>query len=543
MSSIHCHFSSSRWQECELPDGRGHVCGSVWLDGQRLSPGSALKQLELADDIGAWRQHMGELNGFHALVRRTGNGMVAAVDRVRSIPLFYGMRGNECYLSDDADWVRQRTDETQVDDEATADFELAGYVTGRDTLFRRVKQLRAGEALIVGDSGQGLDLSLERYYRFDYHAVAERDDSRRLARLEEVLDAACDQLVKTANGRQIVVPLSGGYDSRLIATLLARCQYPRVLTYAYGYRDNHEAKVSREVARALGLPWTFIEYSQEAWSRVADSKEYWRYQRWSSGWNGIANMQDWLAVKLLTEQGKVEPGSLFVPGHCCVTGFVPPSVFEAKRAGQTMPPGELAEALRQRHFTLNASDEGDALFRERVLPRLALDYPLDEALEPDEFIRQFVLFGWQERQAKFIVNSVRSFEFFGHDWSMPLYDRDFMAFWQSVPNHWLESRSGYVSFVEELFAEVSGHQAPLGNAAQQSRQSLRARLSRLAAFRRGPGASVKRLAKRLMPGLARGNTLASTGRFPPEALERLRSQGYSHNGVAAQLFLERFCRS
>ncbi|MCE8018994.1 hypothetical protein HOP51_02510 [Halomonas sp. MCCC 1A11036] len=548
MSSIHCHFSSPRWQEGTLSGDDGYVCGSAWLNGHRLSASGALKQLELAEGIEAWRKRMGDLNGFYALVRRRGNDMVAVVDRVRSIPLYYGVHAGDVYLSDDADWVRRQVDETQIHDEARADFELSGYVTGQDTLFHRVKQLRAGEALIVSDSDLGLTLFVERYFRFQYvrcqdDGISDRDDGRRLIRLEEVVEEACQQMVRMANGRQVVVPLSGGYDSRLIATLLARCGYPRVLTYAYGHRDNQEAKVSREVAQSLGLPWTFVEYSQEAWSQVADSEEYWRYQQWASGWSGIVNMQDWLAVKLLTEQGKVEPGSLFVPGHCCVTGFLPSSVFEAKRAGRLVEAGELTEALRQRHFTLNESAEGEALFRERVLPRLTQDYRLDETLDPDEFIRQFVLFGWQERQAKFIVNSVRCFEFFGHDWWMPLYDRDFMAFWQSVPLHWLECRSGYVTFVENLFAEVSGHSAPLGNAAQQSRRSLRARLTRLAAFRRGPGAHLKRLAKRLLPGLAQGNTLASTGRFPPEALERLRSQGYSHNGVAAQLFLERFSRS
>ncbi|WP_111411792.1 asparagine synthetase B family protein [Billgrantia lactosivorans] len=539
MSSIHCHFASSRWQECELLHGRGHVCGSVWLDAQRLSPARALQQLELSDDLDGWRRRMGALNGFHALVRHTRSGVVAVVDRVRSIPLFYGAHAGEVFVSDDADWVRQRVAEERIDDEARAEFELAGYVTGGDTLFRRVKQLRAGEALFI-DASDG-SLTLERYFRFGHQATAANDDDRRQASLEEALDAACERLVETANGRQIVVPLSGGYDSRLIATLLARCRYPRVLTYAYGYRDNQEARVSREVARALGLPWTFVEYSHQAWGRVAESQAYWRYQRWASGWTGIANMQDWLAVKLLTEQGKVEPGSLFAPGHCCVTGFVPPSVFETRRAGALMPAGELADALHRRHFTLNSSDAGEARFRERVLPRLARDYTLDEALAPEEFIRQFVQFGWQERQAKFIVNSVRCFEFFGHDWWMPLYDRDVMAAWQSVPLDWLQGRAGYVALVESLFAEVSGQRTPLGNAAQQSRHSLRARLSRLAAFRRGPGAHLKRLAKRLLPGLSRGNTLASTGRFPPETLERLRAQGYSHNGVAAQLFLERFC--
>ncbi|MBA2777333.1 asparagine synthetase B family protein [Billgrantia kenyensis] len=542
MSSIHCHFSSPRWQECESSGCHGFVSGAAWLHGHPLSAKGALKQLEMTQGIDAWRHRMGELNGFYALVRRAGNHMIAAVDRVRSIPLFYGVHAGDVYLSDDADWVRQRVCEEHIDPESRAEFELAGFVTGQDTLFRRVKQLRAGEALIVSDSDLGLSLTVERYFSFQYYGMSDRDDSRRLIRLEEVVEEACEQLVKMANGRQIVVPLSGGYDSRLIATLLARRDYPHVLTYAYGHRDNQEARMSREVARSLGLPWTFVEYSQEAWSQVAESDEYWLFQRWASGWNSIANMQDWLAVKLLTEQGKVEPGSLFVPGHCCVTGFLLASVFEAKRAGRLMEAGELTEALRQRHFSLNASQDGQALFHERVQPRLAQDYPLDEALDPDEFIRQFVLFGWQERQAKFIINSVRCFEFFGHDWWMPLYDRDFMAFWQSVPRHWLEERSGYVTFVENLFTEVSGHKAPLGNASHRSRRSLRARLTRLAAFRRGPGASIKRLAKQWMPGLAQGNTLASTGRFPPDTLERLRSQGYSHNGVAAQVFLKRFSR-
>ncbi|MCE8050808.1 hypothetical protein HOP61_05840 [Halomonas daqingensis] len=540
MSSIQCHFTSPRWQECEISGGRGFVRGAVWLNGHCLSPAGAIKQLDQIDGVTAWRKRMSDMSGFYAMVRQVGNHLVAAVDRVRSIPLFYGVDAGNVFLSDDADWVRQQVGEERIDADARADFELAGYVTGGDTLYRRVKQLRAGEALIVNDSDLGLTLSLERYFRFQYYGMSDRDDNRRLIRLEEVVEEACEQMVRMAAGRTIVVPLSGGYDSRLIATLLARCEYPKVLTYAYGHRDNREAKVSREVARSLGLPWTFVEYSQSAWSGVADSEEYWRYQQWASGWNGIANMQDWLAVKLLTEQDKVEPGSLFVPGHCCVTGFLLSSVFEAKRAGRLMEAGELSEAIRQRHFLLNASEEGKALFEERVRPRLAQDYTLDEALDPDEFIRQFILFGWQERQAKFIINSVRCFEFYGHDWWMPLYERDFMAFWQAVPRHWLERRSGYVTFVENLFAEVSGQKAPLGNAAQQSRQSMRARLSRLDAFRRGPGRHMKRLLKRMIPGLSQGNTLASTGRFPPETLERLRSEGYSHNGVAAQMFLERF---
>ncbi|PMR75016.1 asparagine synthase-related protein [Billgrantia endophytica] len=540
MNSIQCHLTSPRWTSCDLPGGSGHLRGAAWLNGQRLSTSEAVTLADPAAGIDPWRNRLSELNGFHALVRRDETGLVAMVDRIRSIPLFYGVAAGDMFLSDDADWVRARVGEESMNEEARADFELAGYVTGRDTLFRRVKQLRAGEALVVRDGDMGPVLDLERYFLFHYHGASDRDDTHRRVRLEAVVEDAFRRLVKMAGGRQIVVPLSGGHDSRLVATMLARLGYPNVLTYAYGHRGNREAEVSRAVAGRLGLPWVFVEYSQTAWREVATTDDYWEYQQWASGWNSITNMQDWLAVKLLTERGDVEPGSVFVPGHCCVTGFLPSPVFEAGREGRLMPAGDLGNELRERHFMLRAGAEGKARFQEHVLPRLARAHPLEEALTADDFIREFVLFGWQERQAKFIVNTVRSFEFFGHDWWMPLYDRDFMAFWQDVPRDWLEGRGGYVAFVERVFGELSGCDTPLGNAAQTSRQSLRARLLRMAAFRRGPGARMKRIAKRLLPALARGNTTASAGRFPPETFERLKARGYSHNGVAARIFLERF---
>ena len=38
----------------------------------------------------------------------------------------------------------------------------------------------------------------------------------------------------------------------------------------------------------------------------------------------------------------------------------------------------------------------------------------------------------QERQAKFIVNSVRAYEFFGFEWRLPLFDAELMDFWSRI---------------------------------------------------------------------------------------------------------------
>ena len=42
-------------------------------------------------------------------------------------------------------------------------------------------------------------------------------------------------------------------------------------------------------------------------------------------------------------------------------------------------------------------------------------------------------FNVQERQAKFIVNAVRVYEFFGYEWLIPLWDNALFEFWRHVP--------------------------------------------------------------------------------------------------------------
>jgi asparagine synthase (glutamine-hydrolysing) len=42
-------------------------------------------------------------------------------------------------------------------------------------------------------------------------------------------------------------------------------------------------------------------------------------------------------------------------------------------------------------------------------------------------------FGNLQRQPKFIVNAVRTYEYFGYEWRLPLWDKDLVSFWLSIP--------------------------------------------------------------------------------------------------------------
>lgn len=62
------------------------------------------------------------LNGSFVVVIETDDYIFAAVDRLRSIPLFYGTADNKFFLSDDANWVRDQAADNRMDEIAAKDF-------------------------------------------------------------------------------------------------------------------------------------------------------------------------------------------------------------------------------------------------------------------------------------------------------------------------------------------------------------------------------------------------------------------------------------
>ena len=74
------------------------------------------------------------LNGGWALAVRWPNGAVlAATDRIRSVPLFYTTTDTEFVVAADTDTLLERRGTRPVKELSALEFLLVGYVTGRDT--------------------------------------------------------------------------------------------------------------------------------------------------------------------------------------------------------------------------------------------------------------------------------------------------------------------------------------------------------------------------------------------------------------------------
>jgi asparagine synthase (glutamine-hydrolysing) len=410
-----------RWRRA----GGTHARGSAAVDGEP-SAGTALA--DRAEALSLDAATLLRIDGGFAVVRVTDDELVAAVDRLRTVPLFYAQHDGRLYLSDDAYWVAGQLPPHDFDEVCAAEFLLLGFVTGRDTLHPLVKQLQAGELLVARSDARRVAVSTHRYFTYDHHDYFTQPVDEILELWDATFRRIMERFVASAAGRTIAVPLSGGWDSRLMVLELKRLGYDDVRCFTYGRRGIDEVKIAREVAAQLGYPWEFVEYSVERWRAWHDAPEFARYVRYADGLCSVPHVQDWPAVWELRRAGRMPDDAIFAPGHN--GGFLFGENGNLHRMRRPTL-AALVHNLERVHYGNWRLD--DPRMRARVRERLvgAVDHLAAET--PEAATSAWERWEWQERQAKFMCNSVRVYEFWGFDWRLPFWDAEAIEFWERMP--------------------------------------------------------------------------------------------------------------
>jgi asparagine synthase (glutamine-hydrolysing) len=372
---------------------------------------------------------LNEANGFFAIVNEDEKYIFAAVDRVRSIPLFYAQKNGKFYLSDDARWIRDKVKDQDLDEISKTEFLLTGYVTGKDTLYPNVKQLQAGEYLIYNKETK--KLVTEHYFQFRHSNFYYVTNEELVSLLDQVHVNVFKRLIESLNGRTAVVPLSGGYDSRLIVTMLKRLGYENVICFSYGKEGNKESMVSKKVADFLGYKWIFIPYTKDGWYKWYNSQEKQSYFRYADGLSSLPHIQDIIAVSELKKRNLIPSDSIFIPGHS--GDFVAGSHIPTSFVGRDKISNEkLTEEIFKKHYSLWKLKSLDNSLKLKFRDKIYSLIPNKPIYSTEEAADLFECWDWAERQAKFICNSVRVYDFLDYEWRIPLWDNEIMEFWSKI---------------------------------------------------------------------------------------------------------------
>lgn len=407
--------------------------GTIYIRPQPAEP--ELQSLETAGPEAVEQSLSSGRWSKYTVVLCVADRLLFHADILNMAPLYYTAGGQKCSDTIDAGAGRA------LDELAMKQYFLAGYVTGSRTLFSDIRKSQAGEILWFGSDGVGTSKSFEYRYPPTLRAVAQRNAPDEAKRFGDLLDKAILRAVDSLQpGRQIVVPLSGGHDSRLLVSRLAALGIENVLCFSYGRADNEQSLISRRVAEALGYSWHFVEYTEEKWRALHEADVVEAYARFAFRGSSIPHLQDFLAIHELRHSGVVSRGDLCMPGHTLdflSGGHVGTADFECDDAESAV------NRVIQRHFPGATDDE---IGEPELLVRIqALFEDFDGP--PSQFQEWF---NWRERQTKFIVNSCATYEFHGLQMALPFWDIDVVRYWLSVPPEIKAGRQFYFEMERHL---------------------------------------------------------------------------------------------
>ena len=420
--------------------GQAHL-GDVHCDAGTLAEKFA--EVASKDDVAGLDRLVSTLNGNWATVVECGSWAYLAADHLRSIQVLYRVEDGVFHVFDDmADF--RKAHRLEFAEDCVHEYLSSGYVYGSRTLFKDTFSLQAAERVWAGDGSLvehaeradgefspaasrrvcrkcgAVTIEAWRYWRYVPNIdkpVAVDDALAR--RIDETFLTAMRRLVESVGDRRIVVPLSGGYDSRLIVNYLHRLGVKDVLCYTYGVKGNGESRCSKEVASRLGYEWHYVEYTSENQTALledAGTDACFRYM--CNGTNRYCN-QEHTALLDLKDAGVVSPErDVVVPGYyfdVLAGSKIKPSTHDWNAASNSL-------ADENNFFLKNAYGKTARAIKDIFLQ--------NGDIGGKAFFETFL---WQERLAKFIVNNVRDFEWLGFDWRLPLCDRDLFDLWLSLP--------------------------------------------------------------------------------------------------------------
>lgn len=397
-----------------------------WLAGQISSLN------ELAELVSS--RNTEELNLFlkreqkaFGVIMRFDDYLFAACDRVQSYPIFWEQCRGGLVVSADPRYFRSEHYRGRLCTKLLPLFKASGYSLGSNTMVQGVKRIRPGESIIHDGGG---DVVSERYYLYMPHFSENSEASKSLRdELGDVLDEIVTSLISDADGRPIVLPLSAGFDSRLLlGKLVEHGAADNLITFSYGAPGNMEAGEAKKFADQVGASWFFVAPDK---SDVEEYKcgELREYLRFSGGIHTTSAVTEYFALKKMAENGYAGDQVLYINGQSgdFLTGghlFVEPDI------------DAYLDRIMAKHFGLLTVGAASPIRKEfkKVLLGWAGENDIAEANQEGFLPHRFhLLFEWQERQSTYVVNQQRAYDWFGIQWSLPLWHPKLMDFYERVP--------------------------------------------------------------------------------------------------------------
>ena len=430
------HNKGYKWFNMNNIFVKGYV---LTTDNRLLREAELVNYFSSAQTHNEFKNKLQQANGLYSVIIKKDNTVWAAVDNVRAFPLFYYQKDDFFAITDNPDELLADNINLSIDEKNAIIYRYSGFVTGNKTLLKDIFQIIAGEMIFFENN----------IIRNEFHTQFLTDNLFTISReelkekLKEVVDVMGKNLVKALSGRPAIIPLSGGFDSRLIAYMLKKNNYKNVLCYTYGAAGNPEINNARLTAENLGYEWIFVEYNEFYDYKMNQDPLFKEYTHFSACYSSLIAEQDYFALKKLFSLNKIPENAVFIPGH---SGAIAGDAVVSQMAD---PSFSYQNFAFEKTFSLVYPNKYDYMILKNEI-----DFLNDKELKKK--FKPYLLYeNWrfQEIVSKGVHNGAKIWDFFGYEYVLPLWDLNLFNFFVKTPLSHKFNRNLYKETLAELFEE------------------------------------------------------------------------------------------
>lgn len=374
-----------------------------------------------------------KFSGHFAFVINSSEIVIAVVDKVRSYPIYYYKSENVFYVSNSAVKLKEEAHLTEIDAESLLIYKMAGYCIGQDTIYKDLKQIQPGRFILLDDKSN--EFYYTSYFKYWVDKTVNSSEEELLDELHTETLKTFSKMVETLNGDPVWLPLSGGYDSRLILSMLKELKYDNIITYTYGLKGVWEIKRAKYIAEHLNTKWHYIQFKPKQTKAYFYKNDTQNYFSFAGGLNSAPHLAEYYALLELRKKKLMPDNAIIINGQSgdfTSGGHIPKILVETNV--EELNIDLFMQAVIDKHYSLwidFKSEENKLIISEKILKLLQLSNI--KKISKDSFAKYFELHEWEERQSKFVVNGQRAYDWFGYGWRLPLWSDELMEFWMKVP--------------------------------------------------------------------------------------------------------------
>jgi hypothetical protein len=343
-------------------------------------------------------------------------------NRAASIPAFWLSRNGRTLVSNNMSWLGGMSG--PVDRIAFAETLLWDVPLRERTFREKIRQLPAGYSLVISDRGATVRGSCLLNIRPGgaVDSTASYDDLARRAAL--LTSRAVERAV--APDRRLVLPISGGLDSRAILGGLPRGAVDRCIALSFGQPGALELSIGKTIADLRGAAWKGYELTDGHYTSVLAST-----MRDGCGMTPLQHLHLFSALSHFA----LMPSQLLI-------GFMGDPITGAdagERSGAADGAHAATAMFRKAGLTILTATHWFG--RETVDAMVSdLEWLFRDAtsLNPLEAFYEYYFI--VERQSKLITHIFNYLHWRGHSLGFPFMDGDWARFYLSLPPLWRANR-------------------------------------------------------------------------------------------------------